>query len=293
MSKYVNSLCLEIEFAADRIPPEVIIHTIYLGGGTPSYIPADMISKIMNTIRQRFTIVTDAEITIEANPGTLDKVKVDSYLADGINRISLGVQSTHVTELALLDRIHSYQDAVDAISTAKRAGIHNISLDLIYGLPGQELSAWQETIEQVLQIGTTHLSLYSLTIEEGTPLFDQVAAGKIAEPDPDLAGEMLEWAMNRLDVTGYSQYEISNWAWTKDENIDYRSRHNMQYWLNQPYLGFGAGAHGYYDGLRVANVRTIPLYIQKMDQHREWKEIYRPAANRLVKYHSLNKCKMR
>lgn len=278
MSRYIDSLCREIDLAANRISTEDQIHTIYLGGGTPSYLPAAIIARVLRTIRKRFSITPDAEITIEANPGTLDQGKVDAYLAEGINRISLGVQSSHASELSLLDRSHSYQDAVEAISMVKEAGIQNISLDLIYGLPGQELSAWEETIESVLQLGTTHLSLYSLTIEEGTPLFDQVEAGRIAEPDPDAAGEMLEWAMNRLKKTAYEQYEISNWAWGGDRDHDYRSRHNMQYWLNQPYLGFGAGAHEYYDGLRVANFRTIPSYIQKINQSREWKEAYRPAA---------------
>ncbi len=278
MSRYIDLLCREIDLAVERISPEEQIHTIYLGGGTPSYLPAPMINRVLHTIRKGFNITPDAEITIEANPGTLDQEKVDAYLTEGINRISLGVQSTHASELALLDRIHSYQDAIEAISMAKGAGIQNISLDLIYGLPGQELSAWEETVERVLQLGTTHLSLYSLTIEEGTPLFDQVAAGRIAEPDPDLAGEMLEWAMTRLAKTGYEQYEISNWAWLSTHDRDYRSKHNLQYWLNERYFGFGAGAHEYYDGLRVANVRTIPAYIQKMNQSREWKEAYRPAA---------------
>ena len=282
MARYVDALCREVDLAASRFPTEQRIHTVYLGGGTPSHLPASLIVSIMDRIKAGFTTVLDPEITIEANPGTLDQEKLDAYLAAGINRISLGVQSTHEKELRLLERIHSYPDAVEAISLAKKAGFDNISLDLMYGLPGQGMAAWQETLERIFLTGSTHLSLYSLTVEEGTPLFDQVRGGSVAEPDPDLAGEMLEWAMIRLEKDGFQQYEISNWARKGDGRRDFRSKHNMQYWLNRWYLGLGVGAHEYYDELRVANVKTIPEYVQKMSQVDQWKELYRPAAETVV-----------
>ncbi len=278
MTRYVEALCREIDLAAARFPPEGQIHTAYLGGGTPSHLPASLIVSIMDRIKSGFNMPQSPEITIEANPGTLDQEKLESYLASGINRISLGVQSTHASELTLLDRIHTYPDAVEAISLAKNAGFDNISLDLMYGLPGQKMAAWRETLERIVTTGSTHLSLYSLTVEEGTPLYEQVSSGSVPEPDPDLAGEMLEWAMTRLVKAGFQQYEISNWAWKGESGRDFRSKHNMQYWLNRWYLGLGAGAHEYYDGLRVANVTTIPEYVQKMGQVELWKDNYRPAA---------------
>lgn len=254
------------------------VHTVYLGGGTPSYLPVTRVGKLMETIRSGYNITPDAEVTIEANPGTLDMEKLTTYLQMGINRISLGVQSTRQEELALLTRMHSYLDVIEAVTMARQAGFGNISLDLIYGLPDQTLASWKENIYRILELHPEHLSLYSLTVEEGTPLFDQVGQGQIPSPDPDVAGEMLEWSIDALPDLGFRQYEISNWAREDGSGRDYRSRHNLQYWFNRPYLGFGVGAHEYYDGLRVANVTSIPVYIRKMGEMTGWREPYRPAA---------------
>jgi oxygen-independent coproporphyrinogen-3 oxidase len=221
----------------------------------------------------------DAEITIEANPGTLNRQKLASYRSQGINRISLGVQSTKDDELALLTRIHTYQDVIESVRLAREEGFDNISLDLIYGLPNQTLVDWQENVYRVLELQPEHLSIYSLTVEEGTPLFEQIQQGTISEPDPDAAGDMLEWSIEELPRLGYEQYEISNWARSGKNERDYRSRHNLQYWLNRWYLGFGVGAHEYFDGLRVANNKVIPIYIQKMDHLQDWKETYRTGVD--------------
>jgi len=279
MDSYTNALCKEIGFQSTRFPEDLTIHTVYLGGGTPSYLPENLIAQVMRSLRSGYKIHPDAEITIEANPGTLNQQKLASYRSLGINRISLGVQSARENELALLTRIHSHQDVVESVRLARDEGFDNISLDLIYGLPNQTLVDWRESVHRVLDLHPEHLSIYSLTVEEGTLLYDQVHNGILPEPDPDLAGDMLEWSIEQLSGFGYEQYEISNWFRSGKDERDYRSKHNLQYWLNRWYLGFGVGAHEYYDDLRVANTRTIPIYIQKMENLCDWNQAYRPGAD--------------
>jgi len=178
----------------------------------------------------------------------------------GVNRLSLGVQSVHEDELRLLGRIHSWEDAVGAVEAARAAGLENVNLDLIYGLPGQTLARWQETLEAALSLEPDHLSLYALTLEEGTPLQERVARGELPPPDDDAAAEMYEWAEARLARAGYVHYELSNWARAER----YFCRHNLTYWYNEPYLGFGAGASSWWGGRRWTNVRHPEEYIRRL-----------------------------
>ena len=177
----------------------------------------------------------------------------------GFTRLSFGVQSFHPVELRLLERIHAVFDVLDAVRWARKAGFENLNLDLIYGLPEQTLSRWQESLRRAVDLAPQHLSLYALTIEHGTPFGRWAARGLLPVPDPDLAADMYEAASDYLAVQGYQQYEISNWS-----KPGFQCQHNLTYWRNQPYLGFGAGAHGCANGLRISNVLRIKTYLEHL-----------------------------
>jgi oxygen-independent coproporphyrinogen III oxidase len=280
---YVTALCQEIEQAAQGAGKRLPVHTIFFGGGTPSLLPALQMEQILSRLRGCFDLDPQAEISLEANPGTLSP----QYLLDlrqmGFNRISLGVQSANPGELRLLERQHDFPDVIRSVSWARQAGFDNLNLDLIFGLPEQSLGSWQHSLELVLGLGPEHLSLYALTLEHGTPFGHWARRGLLSTPDPDRAAEMYEWASQRLEQEGYTQYEISNWArgggpGTADEgratgngrmdstaNPAYACRHNLQYWRNQPYLGLGAGAHGYAAGQRTVNSLVPAAYIQRFE----------------------------
>jgi len=226
------------------------VPTVFFGGGTPSLLPLAHIERIMAALRDSFRLDPDAEVTLEANPGTLREPqgeRMEDYLrgllAAGVNRLSFGVQSFHDDELAALDRIHSAADALDSYRWAREAGFARINLDLIYGLPEQAFERWQSTLEQAIGLAPEHLSLYALTVEEGTKLAYDVAHGRAAEPDPDLQASMYEWSCRRLAAAGYQQYEISNWCRPGEE-----CRHNLVYWRNGEWLGLGPGAHSHLRG---------------------------------------------
>lgn len=251
---YGEALC-----AAIRAAPSVPAHTVYFGGGTPSLLPPDTLARILQCLREHFPISPDAEITLEANPGTVDRTYLQAARELGVNRISLGVQSVHPDELRLLGRRHTWEEAVAAVEAAQAAGLETVNLDLIYGLPGQTLPRWQETLEAALSLEPDHLSLYALTLEEGTPLREQVARGELPRPDDDAAAEMYEWAEARLARAGYVHYELSNWA----RSERHFCRHNLTYWYNEPYLGLGAGAASWWGGRRWTNVRHPEEYIRR------------------------------
>ena len=257
------------------------VHSLFFGGGTPSLAPLDSLSEIFAAIRQSFALTDDCEITLEDNPGTVTLEYLEGLRALGVNRLSFGVQSAHANELQLFNRIHSFEEACEAVRLARRAGFLNVNVDLIYGIPGQTLERWQESVERALLLGPEHLSLYALSLEYGTPMRAWVQRGLLAEPDTDLAAEMYEWADEALAQAGFIQYEISNWARTKDEGGSMKDetvfppssfrlptfacRHNLQYWRNDPYLGFGAGAHGCMNGFRYSNVLSPAAYIQRLE----------------------------
>ncbi len=263
IADYINALESEIRQVAAAAPQKQPVHTIFFGGGTPSLIPVKGFEQIFRTLRDHFSLTDSIEATFEANPGTVNPEYLHSLRQIGLNRISLGMQSALPEELKLLERQHAVMDVARAVEWARKAGFDNLSLDLIYGLPGQSLASWQASLKQALAFEPDHLSIYCLTIEAGTPLMRKMKRGLFSAPDEDLAADMLEWSMNFLPEHGLEQYEISNFA-RQDARGELRlSRHNRQYWRNEPYLGFGAGAHGSMNGVRTENVARILAYIAR------------------------------
>jgi len=263
--RYVDALCQEIQFLSRTVETPLPVHTIFFGGGTPSLLPPNELEKIFQTLNAVFSLQSGLEVTLEANPGTLSPAYVSDLRSLGVNRLSLGVQSAHPEELLLLERQHDYLDVIQAVTWAHQAGFDNLNLDLIFGLPGQGLPAWQGTLNLALGLHPQHISLYALSVEHGTPLSHWVGRGLLSDPDPDVQADMYEWASERLDRAGYAQYEISNWGLENADGEILDCRHNLQYWRNLPYLGFGAGAHGFSGGMRTADVLAPAAYIQRMD----------------------------
>jgi oxygen-independent coproporphyrinogen-3 oxidase len=254
---YVAQLAHEIEDAsqrASRLLP--CAHTLYFGGGTPSLLEPQQVSNLIDCARRGFRLQENAEITLEINPGTVDDRRLSEFHGVGVNRISVGVQSAHGAELTLFGRDHTFAQAAEAFDLARRAGFENISIDLIYGAPFQTRAGWQETLDSVLAWEPAHVSLYSLSLEPGTRLAWLVGQHQLPLPDPDLAADMYDDACERLDRTSLRHYEISNWAVP-----GFECRHNRQYWINKPFYGFGAGAHGFVEGMRYWNVKSIRAYM--------------------------------
>ncbi len=274
---YVNALCQEIDFSARTIQssPDIgghpanrlSVHSLFFGGGTPSLLSASQLEQILQAVQDVFGLAGDVEITLEANPGTLSPSYLRELRSLGVNRLSLGVQSANPLELRLLERQHDFSQVIQSVKWARQAGLDNINLDLIFGLPEQALATWQHTLSLALGLAPDHFSLYALTIEHGTPLSHWANRGLVPVPDGDLAAEMYEWAAERLDAAGYQQYEISNWGRRATSGGARVCRHNLQYWRNQPYLGFGAGAHGFAASTRTANVLAPRAYIQRLQEN--------------------------
>lgn len=231
------------------------IDTVYFGGGTPSFYGEKRLRELLRLIGKRFDLAKDAEITVECNPDSMDLKMLQALRRAGVNRLSLGVQSACDRELQSLHRPHDFQQAVQAVALARKAKFQNLSLDLIYGLPCQELAGWQDTVEQILSLKPEHLSCYGLKVEEGTPLDYRVSRGEKL-PDDDAQADMYLWTVERLEKEGYRQYEISNFA-----RSGFQSRHNLKYWMGRPYIGFGPGAHSDFGGRRYSFVRDLEGYI--------------------------------
>lgn len=261
MEVYTRTLINEICFLAEAAGESLPLHSIYFGGGTPSLLPQDLLAMIFAALHRSFQILPEVEITLEANPGSLKRDYLRALIDLGVNRLSLGMQSASPEELRLLGRNHSYQDVLRSVCLARQVGFRNISLDLIFGLPGQKLACWKHNLKLAAELKPEHFSLYSLTVEDGTTLDKMVKRGLLNEPDTDEAAEMFEWAMSFLDQNDFTHYEISNWAGQDRQGKTHESRHNRQYWLNQPYMGLGAGAHGYIKNVRTANVLSPTDYI--------------------------------
>lgn len=275
---YADSLSKEIRIAInDR--EKIALHSIYFGGGTPSLLSLQDYKKVFEAIRQSYDLTEDCEISLEANPGTINLDYLRGLHAIGFNRLSLGVQSTDSFDLLRLDRIHSIQDVLRSVADAGRAGFENINLDLIFGLPWQDLESWRNSLGRAINLRPAHFSLYSLIIEEGTALYRWHQKGLIEPQDQDLQADMYELAMAMLADAGYRHYEISNWA-RVDEGADYRCRHNLQYWLNDPYIGVGAGAQGYFDHQRLVNTPSLTDYVLRMRQAEDgpWSVLKTPAT---------------
>jgi oxygen-independent coproporphyrinogen-3 oxidase len=256
---YVNSLKQELAFRSRGEQ----IRSVYFGGGTPSLLSHSQVDDILSTTRSLFAVTREAEITIEANPGTVDAKYLADIRASGINRLSLGMQSFDNKELALLGRIHTATEAREATCLARNAGYTNLNLDLLYGLPGQSLSEWRKTLDQATESVPEHLSLYALTLEQDAPLFQTIEHGVLPAPDADLNADMYELAEDMLGRCGYRHYEISNWA-----KPGYECRHNLVYWHNLPYIGVGVAAHSYIDGHRFANTSDLDIYLNSFSRNK-------------------------
>ena len=255
MPSFVDALASEIDIWGKRLDcPDV--SSVFFGGGTPSYLPAESIALLLDRINDSTDIAGGAEITLEANPDDVDAEKANAWLQAGFNRISIGVQSFNDQLLTALSRRHGSDQATLAVATARSAGFENISVDLMFGLPNQSLTVWEHSLKRAIELETDHLSLYGLQIEAGTPLQRDVKRGTVPRPDDDLAADMYEMAMYSLSDAGYDHYEISNWS-----RPGFRSQHNLAYWLNQPYLGVGPGAHSSMMGRRFANMKSPRRYI--------------------------------
>lgn len=256
---YADALVAEMAQVAGNVQRPV--HTIFFGGGTPSLMSPESLGRILAGVRAHFALAPDAEVTMEANPGTVDLAYLTAVRQIGINRISFGVQSVIQAELALLEREHDFAAVIEAVAMARQAGLTNFNLDLIYGVPGQTLASWEQSIRAVLALDPTHLSLYCLTIEPGTPMQRWLLNGRIQLPDPDLAADQYELACTVLAGHGYDHYEISNWA-----KPGFACEHNLTYWRDGEYLGFGAGAHGHAAGVRYQIVKQPRVYLRRLEE---------------------------
>ncbi len=243
---------------------------LYVGGGTPTVLPVGSLTRLIESCRDAFSLAPGCETSVEANPGTVTADSLGALRRAGVNRLSLGVQSLHNDELLLLGRIHTAEGARRAYDMARAAGFTNVNLDLIYGLPGQGVSRWEETLRQALRLAPEHLSLYGLMVADGTPLAGRVASGDLPEPSDEVGAEMYRLTEDMLRDAGYIHYEISNWARRTPADADDRPfpslacQHNLTYWHNGRYVGLGAGAFSYDGRRRYGNVPRPEEYIQRV-----------------------------
>lgn len=253
---YLRALRREINTAASLAGRRVLA-SIYFGGGTPTLLdPSDLVS-LLEMIREHFDWSDEIEITVEANPGTVSADGLRLLRDAGVNRLSIGAQSFNQEELELLGRIHGAAEIYSAFYAAREAGFDNLSLDLIYGIPGQTPAGWRAVLEEAVALHPEHLSVYGLSLEEGTPLAEEVAGGRLQACPEETQVAMWEITGSFLKGAGYERYEIANFALPGRQ-----CRHNLTYWLNRPYLGIGAAAHGYFNGIRYANHGDLKRYIE-------------------------------
>jgi len=280
---YVQAVEAQMAWAARQA--EIAPQTLYVGGGTPTVLPLDLLLRLLQACIRLWGPPATGELTVEANPGTLSRGDLRRLAEAGVTRLSLGVQSTQDRALRLLGRIHTAAEALQALEEAKEAGFRSVGVDLIFGLPGQTLEEWEQTLRTVLAFAPEHLSAYALTVEPGTPLHEDVAAGRLPPPDDDLAADLYLLAEEVLDAAGYRHYELSNWA-RRDPTWDHRSRHNLAYWRNEVWLGFGAGAHSHAFGRRWHEVEDLPRFL------RAWAEAPGQGEGRVPLYASPTACEV-
>ncbi len=247
------------ELAEERLP-DGSLASIYFGGGTPSLVDADLLGAVIDQVRLKTALAPRTEITVETNPGTVTAEKLSRWAQAGVNRLSIGAQALQNHHLSALNRIHDAGAIQDTVSLARNHGFSNISLDAIYGIPGQTLTEWQATVTGLLALSPDHLSLYALMVEEGTPLQKSLERGEQRLPLGDLVADMADWAEKALTDQGLMPYEISNYA-----RPGFASRHNQLYWKLLPYLALGAGAHAYHPGRRWWNVRGVRRYMEMVE----------------------------
>ncbi|TWJ19496.1 radical SAM family heme chaperone HemW [Geobacter argillaceus] len=243
LEEYTDLLIKEMSLRSAMLDAPVTATTLYLGGGTPSLLAPELVARLVEAAVRRFHLTADAEVTLEANPGTVTAATLGGYRSAGVNRLSLGVQSLDDRFLAILGRVHTAAEARQAVALARRAGFDNLGIDLIHSLPGQTLGQWQNTLREAVALGPEHVSAYGLSIEEGTPFAASLVRGELELPDEEESVRMIETSRDTLAVAGFEPYEIANFA-----RPGWRSRHNQVYWRRGSYLGFGAGAHSFLAG---------------------------------------------
>lgn len=256
IEKYVTSLCRELELRAALSPPAAV-NTIYFGGGTPSLMGMALLERIISKIKSLFSVTDGAEVTLEANPATTTRAveMLSGALRAGVTRLSVGVQSLNDEELALLGRAHNADEATSFFKSAKAAGFASVSLDLIYGFPGQTIDSWKKTLSSALLLNPDHISLYCLEIERGSKLYEKVSVGALEPASDDAQARMYDSTIDILSAAGFNHYEISNWA-----KSGHKSRHNLSYWTGADYLGVGVSACGFIGGWRYSNVNAMNEY---------------------------------
>lgn len=258
-NSYIDLLLMEIKAAKVQVGQSANVPSIFFGGGTPSLMQPDDIGRVISTIKSEFTLLPDAEITMECNPDTVTKESLAAFRAIGVNRVSFGMQSAVKHVLATLDRTHNPENLLQVTTWAKEVGFSEISVDLIYGTPGESLADWQTSIDAALALPITHISAYALIIEEGTKLAAQIKRGEVAQVDDDLTAEKYLVADKAFTAAGFEWYELSNWA--KSGSL---SKHNLAYWLGDNWWGAGPGAHSHLNGKRFWNVKHPNLYKERV-----------------------------
>ena len=256
---YLDAIKNELSLRSE----DTVINTVYFGGGTPSLLTSEQISSLMSAIKNNFNMENGSEITMETNPGTIDLTYLSKIKAAGINRLSIGVQSFNDKELSMLGRIHILEDALNAIKDARKATFDNLNIDLIYGLPGQTVDNWKDSVLKAVEINPEHMSLYALTLEPEEPLFKEIESGVLPEISADTAAGQYELAEQLLEKHGYIHYEISNWA-----KPGFECHHNLVYWQGGEYLGIGVAAHSYVDNRRSANTTDLDRYVESVSHNR-------------------------
>ena len=267
IEEYINAVIKEIkEYAKQN--KDVLIKTIYIGGGTPSYINEKYINKILETLKNNFEILSNAEITIEINPGTVNRKKLNTYYKAGINRLSIGLQSTNDKLLKQLGRVHDFEDFLETVRLANTIGFSNINADCMIGLPNQTIYDVEGTLNVLINLRLTHISVYSLIVEPNTPLEKKIESGELKLPDEEIERYMYWFAKRKLEENGYLHYEISNFA-----KPLFRSKHNLDCWNQKEYKGFGVSASSYENGIRYTNISNIEKYVENV-QNGQFKRNY-------------------
>lgn len=256
INTYFQSLLREISYFGDVYGNEYYVNSVFIGGGTPSIVEEIFINEMMGAVRIGFKVDNNAEISIETNPKTLTERKLRKYLDSGINRLSMGTQSCDDSLLRYLGRAHTSEDFLRNYFSARKCGFLNINIDLMFGIPGQTLGMWIDTLNKVIELSPEHISFYSLQIEDGTKFYSMLQEGSLIESDDQLDRSMYHFALNLLKKNGYNHYEISNAA-----KGDYECRHNLKYWSMEDYLGLGLGAHSFIEGMRFRNVTSLEQYV--------------------------------
>lgn len=256
-----DAIRAELRAAVERVP--LSLDTIFVGGGTPTTLPEQTLSRLLAAFCVHADPAAPLEFTVEANPATVSPAMAETLVASGVNRVSIGAQSFDPAELRVLERIHRPEQVAQTVACCRAAGVAQVNLDLIFAVPGQSLESWLENLRRAIDLGPDHLSCYGLTYEPGTPLYDQLHAGRVRRVEDELEAEMYEATVATLEAAGFVHYEISNFARPGCE-----CRHNLVYWHNLAYLGVGPSASGFVDGVRYKNVPDVAQYIRAMQAGR-------------------------